>query len=301
MSIKTSTNIRVLPAVLLAVSLLAGCGGNAATTPTTEPPTAVPTDAPPTATPEPLAARVNGEGILLEDFNIELKNMQLALQQSGEALTADEIYARVLDDLIANTLLAQAAAKAGQTFDQVAIQARADNLASQMGGADKLTAWKQAMGYSDTAFLRALARGAGAAWQRDQIMSTVPETAEQVHARQILVQDEATANGIMEQLKAGTDFSSLARQYDPATGGELGWFPRGFLFQPEVEEAAFSTEPGTISGVVHSAVGFHIVFVVEKDPARALGPEARSSLQKASLAAWLDQNIKNSTIERLIP
>jgi peptidyl-prolyl cis-trans isomerase C len=244
---------------------------------------------------------VNGEGILLEDFNTELKVLQLALQKTGENLTAEEIYKKVLDDMISSTLLAQEAEKAGQNFDEGTIQARAADLANQLGGEAKLTEWKQTQGYSDQAFLRALTRNAKAAWQRDQIMAAVPNTAEQVHVQQILVQDEAYANQILEKLKSGQDFSTLAFQNDPTTGGELGWFPRGFLFHPEVEEAAFTTEPGTFSGVIHSAVGYHILLVKEKDPNRDLGPEARGTLQKAAVAAWIAEKQAQSTIEVLIP
>ncbi len=44
------------------------------------------------------------------------------------------------------------------------------------------------------------------------------------------------------QLQAGADFATLAYRYDPLTGGDLGWFPRGVLTQPAVEEAAFSLQ-----------------------------------------------------------
>jgi parvulin-like peptidyl-prolyl isomerase len=284
-------------------SLVAACGGGQPAPPLTDlAPTSAPTDLPPTPTPEPpLAARVNGEGILLEDFNTELKVLQLALQKTGEALTAEDIYKKALDDLIANTLLAQEAEKSGQVFDEAAIQAKADELAAAMGGAEQLAAWKQANGYSDQAFLRALARGVKAAWQRDQIMAAVPAGFEQVHARQILVQDEAYANQILERLKSGQDFTTLASQIDPVKKGELGWFPRGFLFQPEVEEAAFSTEVGAFSNVIRSAIGYHILLVMEKDPNRELGPEGRSTLQKAAVVSWVDAKRSQSAVEILIP
>jgi parvulin-like peptidyl-prolyl isomerase len=298
-----SHHIKTIFLLLIVSSLIAACGGGQPTLPPTDVvPSAFPTDVPPTATPElPLAARVNGEGILLEDFNTELKVFQLALQQTGDVFTAEEIYAKVLDDLIANTLLAQEAEKSGQVFDDAAIQARVDQLAAQMGGAEQLAAWKQANGYSDQAFLRALARGVKAAWQRDQIMAAVPETIEQVHVQQILVQDEAYANQILERLKSGQDFATLAAQLDPVKKGELGWFPRGFLFQPEVEAAAFSTEAGAFSGVIPSAIGYHILLVMEKDPNRVLGPEGRSTLQKAAVAAWVAAKRSQSAVEILIP
>ncbi len=65
---------------------------------------------------------------------------------------------------------------------------------------------------------------------------------------------------------------TLASEADPVTRGDLGWFPRGYLLQPEVEEAAFSLQPGEVSQVIKSAIGFHLVQVIEKDPARPVDP-----------------------------
>ena len=78
---------------------------------------------------------------------------------------------------------------------------------------------------------------------KQQILAEAGTTAEQVHARQILVTSQEEADAVMAQLAAGASFDDLAYEYDELTGGELGWFPRGYLLQPAVEDAAFS--PGT--------------------------------------------------------
>jgi peptidyl-prolyl cis-trans isomerase C len=301
MRINSSPSFRLISTIILGAALLSACGGGTATPTAAIPPTAeAPTAAPATPTSEPLAARVNGEGILLEDFTIETKLLQASQQKLGQSSTPEELKKMSMDDLVSNTLLAQEAEKAGHILDAAALQAKADSLASQIGGAEKLAAWKQTMGYSDAAFLRALARNSQAAWERDQIMAAVPTATEQVHVQQILVQDEAYANQILDNLKNGQDFSTLALQNDPTSGGELGWFPRGFLFHQEVEDAAFSTEVGKFSGVIHSSVGYHILFVLEKDPNRVLGPETRGALQKAALAAWVKEKLSQSKIEILV-
>ena len=76
------------------------------------------------------------------------------------------------------------------------------------------------------------------------------------------------AEAILAQAKAGADFAELARQYseDEGTaelGGDLDFFGRGQMV-PEFEAAAFEMEPGTVSGLVQTAYGFHIIKVVEK-------------------------------------
>ena len=73
---------------------------------------------------------------------------------------------------------------------------------------------------------------------------------------------------ILAQARAGADFAELARQYseDEGTaelGGDLDFFGRGQMV-PEFEAAAFEMEPGTVSDLVQTAIGFHIIKVVEK-------------------------------------
>ncbi|MDZ4159211.1 MAG: peptidylprolyl isomerase, partial [Anaerolineaceae bacterium] len=138
-------------------------------------------------------------------------------------------------------------------------------------------------------------------WQRNQIVGQVPETAEQIHVRQILVLDADLAEKIHTQLEAGADFATIARRYDPATGGDLGWFPKGYLILADIEQAAFSLEPGQYSQVIPSAYGFHIVQVMERDPGRLLASEVRRTLQHKAMVTWLEDQKANSLIEILVP
>ncbi|MCM3712631.1 peptidylprolyl isomerase [Halalkalibacter oceani] len=87
---------------------------------------------------------------------------------------------------------------------------------------------------------------------------------EQVEASHILVEDEATAQEVLDKLEAGEDFAALAEEYSidgsAANGGELGYFGKGRMVAP-FEEAAFSLEVGEISEPVESDYGFHIIKV----------------------------------------
>jgi foldase protein PrsA len=94
---------------------------------------------------------------------------------------------------------------------------------------------------------------------------------EQVRARHILVADEATAKMIEAKLKAGGNFADLAKQYSTdtaskASGGELGYFPKGKMV-PAFQDAAFSLPVGAISPPVKSPFGWHIINVEGKKPA----------------------------------
>lgn len=103
---------------------------------------------------------------------------------------------------------------------------------------------------------------------------------EQVRASHILIR--ASRNGgsdalerartradqMLRELKSGRDFAELARSSseDSASaraGGELGYFGRGEML-PELEEAAFATEKGMLSGVFQTRLGFHILRVTDR-------------------------------------
>jgi peptidyl-prolyl cis-trans isomerase SurA len=76
------------------------------------------------------------------------------------------------------------------------------------------------------------------------------------------------AQALLDSIKAGVDFSELAKKYsdDPGSkmqGGDLGFVKRG-VFYPEFEAAAFSLAEGEYSDVVESPVGFHIIQLIER-------------------------------------
>lgn len=299
--------------VLLAVSLFvlaAGCTPKPTIQPTQAFPSATgtaeqlePTAAPtPTQTPEPLAVRVNGEGIPLAEFDAELRQLQEADQKLGKNTSPEEQRQKVLDSLIDTSLLAQGAAKEGYVLDDAGLQAEIDRLAGELGGEQALKEWMTKNGYTEATFPVALRRQMASAWQRDRIAAQVPQEAEQIHARQILTTDEKIANTALEQVKLpGVNFAAQAGLYDPVTGGDLGWFPRGYLVQPEVEEAAFKLQPGEISPVIKSQVGFHILQVIAREPARTLSVDARRVLQHTALQKWVSEQREASQVEILLP
>jgi len=91
---------------------------------------------------------------------------------------------------------------------------------------------------------------------------------EQIHARHILVKTEEEANNLLLQLKEGvTDFAEMAKEKSigpsAPSGGDLGFFARGQMVK-EFEDAAFSLDPGEISGVVQTQFGYHIIKCEDK-------------------------------------
>ena len=89
----------------------------------------------------------------------------------------------------------------------------------------------------------------------------------EVHARHILVETEAEAKAVVEELKKGADFAEIAKKKskDPGAsdGGDLGFFTKEQMV-PEFSAVAFTLEPGKISDPVKSQFGWHVIKVEEK-------------------------------------
>ena len=273
---------------------LTGCNGTGVTA--TQTPEATATPLPPTPTPIPAAMRVNGEIVLQMLYDGWLASYQIAYPESTE----EDAQQAVLDELTEQMPLAQGAAENGYTVSEGELDARIQQSAESAGGEDKLAAWREANGFDEEQFREAMRLSMAAARQRDLIAEGVPQEAEQVKARQLLVLDEETANLYMGQLQAGAEFATLAALVDPTLSGDLNWFPRGYLTQPAVEEAAFALEPGQISGIVQSDIGYHIIEVLDKG-VRPLTPEARLMLQHQAVADWLEERREQSEVEILLP
>jgi peptidyl-prolyl cis-trans isomerase C len=258
------------------------------------PPTFTPL--PPTVTSLPLALSVNGEGLTSAEVNAELDRYKTAMTALGKPASDDQALQAVRADLVSQFLLAQGAAEAGFVLDAAALQQRLDTLTSQVGGADQLSAWEKNHGYDDASFKKALTRSAESAWMRDKIMSSVPTSAEQLHIRQILLYNEDVAKSYYSQLQAGASFEDLAAKVDPVTRGDIGWFPRGYLTEKAVEDAAFSLAVGAYSPIIPGDVGFHIIKLMDRQPDRKLSPDALATLQTSALNDWLAARRQKSTI-----
>lgn len=248
-----------------------------------------------------MAIKVNDGGVLISDYDEELKRFDAAKQALGKTFSPEESKLRVQDDLIGLELLAQSAVKNGYKVADSEINSQIAKLVEAQGGEAVFNNWLQSNFYTPESYRRSLMRSSAAAWQRDQIIKALPITADQVHARHIYFSREESANNYRQQVENGADFAILATQADPVTHGDLGWFPKGYLLQPEIEEAAFSLQPGQVSGVIRSSIGFHLVQVIERDPVRPLSADAKSVLESVVLGNWVKQARAEAKVELLVP
>jgi len=258
-------------------------------------PTATATAVPATATPtpEPLAAYVNSDAISLVAFEREVARFEAANAALGiDLATLGDYRAEVLDQLIDLSLLAQFSVNQGIELGESELDERFQAAVATNG----LPA-----SYTADEFRRDLRREILAARTIGAITDVLPAEVEHVSARHILVATREEAEALLEELADGADFSTLAviHSRDPSTrpaGGELGWFPRGLLTMPEVEQAAFSLQPGEVSGPIESALGFHILEVLGRED-RPLVGDSLTRYRVAAVERWLIEQRQRADIE----
>ncbi|MCS7260230.1 MAG: peptidylprolyl isomerase [Anaerolineae bacterium] len=128
-----------------------------------------------------------------------------------------------------------------------------------------------------------------------------PKEAEQVHVSHIQAASEEQARLALERLNRGEDFALVAQQVSSNTvtaekGGDLGWFMKGELalrYNPEIENVAFSLEPGRYyTQPITSTMGWQIIKVNE----RGIHPLNENQLyakQAEAYSTWLQEAKKN--------
>ncbi|MHB8993200.1 MAG: peptidylprolyl isomerase, partial [Chloroflexota bacterium] len=136
----------------------------------------------------------------------------------------------------------------------------------------------------------------------DAMGTEVATSAEQLHARHILVETEEKAKEIAEKLKNGASFEEVAKaeSTDTATkenGGDLGWFPRGQMVA-DFEQAVFGLPVKQISDPVNTSFGWHIIEVLEKEENRPLDEQALAQRKSQALPEWLSQAGTGAEIKR---
>lgn len=126
----------------------------------------------------------------------------------------------------------------------------------------------------------------------ESLGAEVPATEEQVHARHILVADQATAQQLYDMLQVGIDWDMLAAQYgtdaSSTRGGDLGWFGHYSGFDTTFVAKAYETQVGTVSQPFQTQFGWHLVQVLERAE-RPLTASQVSQARDSKLQTWLSE------------
>ncbi len=145
----------------------------------------------------------------------------------------------------------------------------------------------------------------------DALTKDLKPVEDEVWARHILVADEATAASIVDQLKKGADFCTLAAAQSTDTStkdtcGDLGWFGKGKMVAA-FETAAWSMKIGEISQPVKSDFGYHVIQVLghEMRPLDAAGfSDYKTTTFNSAITAEEDKLVVTryaTTVETVVP
>ena len=106
---------------------------------------------------------------------------------------------------------------------------------------------------------------------------------------------QAEMSAILERLKAGESFDKMAAQFSHGPtakqGGDIGFVGKGIM-TPELEQAAFSLEPGQVSDIIESPTGLAIITVSDKRGNGAImGESLRDEIKNRIMETKMDKKI----------
>jgi peptidyl-prolyl cis-trans isomerase SurA len=204
----------------------------------------------------------------------DMLDKQLLLSRGKElGINADAEVIRRLDDIRKqnhlDTLddLEKAARQQGVSYEDFKAGIR-DNIITQMVVRDEVGRRLQMTQVQEQAYYQAHKQDF---MQPEQIKLSeilIPTAPDATDAG--IAQAQAKADGLEAQLKAGSDFSELAKANSggptAAQGGELGMYKRGALGQV-LEDQTFNLQPGQWTAPIRTKQGFVILKVTEHQPA----------------------------------
>lgn len=125
-------------------------------------------------------------------------------------------------------------------------------------------------------------------------------------ASHILVETEAEAHAVVEELNAGADFAETAKAKSTGPsgprGGALGWFSKGMMV-PEFEEVVVGMEPGAISEPVQTQFGWHVIRLNDRrtksaPPMEEVREELAGEIRKSAADAYVEGLVAGANVER---
>jgi len=276
-------------------------------------------------------AHVNSENVTKADFDRLLKNIELNNGGPVPAERRDEIYRRVLEELVNYTLLKQEAKARNFTVTDAEVETQLQTIRKSAGTEEafnkaladrKLTIEKlkadARVEMSIAKMMNAQVTGTEAtdADVRD-FYDKNPDRfkrAETVRASHILLridpaaddgtkkQTKAKIDGLLTRAKGGEDFAALAKQNSQDSsaeqGGDLGYFPKEKMV-PAFADVAFALKTGEISDVVTTQFGVHIIKVTDRKPGGTVPLEEVSPQVKQYLTEQKKQQQAQAFIEQV--
>jgi peptidyl-prolyl cis-trans isomerase C len=232
--------LAAIAALLLVLPIAAGCSKDTTSSSETQASSAA----------DPVVARINGVDIRQSDLALAEEDLGADMQSVSPEARREHLISYLADIIMVNQ-----AAEKKKLADNPEFKRRLAFLRNKL-----------LMGYE-------LQEEAKAAINDEALQQTYNDAVksiggqEEVRARHILVDSEDEAKTLLDQIKGGADFATIAKEKskDPgaAEGGDLGYFTKDQMV-PEFAEVAFKMYPGQLSNPVKTQFGWHIIKVEDK-------------------------------------
>lgn len=281
------------------------------------------------------AVKVNGESILIKDFDARVADAQKTYEKLGMKFDTEEgkaaipqIKSQLLDRMIEGKLLAQEVKNQKLDPEDAKVKEQEDIIKKNIGDDEKFQDTLKQQGMTEAELKNFLTVYEKVTGEIKEISDTDAKAfldenkatygqAESVKARHILVATEDEAKAIIVQLKAApvenvaTLFAQLAKDKSTDTGtkesgGDLETFPKGQMV-PEFDTAVFAQKVGTFSAdPVKTEFGYHVIFVEAHTPAVVpdfetlkdrVKEDALNTAKDTKFQTYFDDLLKNAKTE----
>lgn len=212
--------------------------------------------------------------------------------------TDAELQKIILNRLVYDAVLRQTANEFNVQVTQKELDDQLTAVVKQLGdGANMDAMLKQLYGLTKTQFAEKVLRPILVFNKLDTAVTNDPKSA---------AEQKKHAEEVLALVKEGKqDFAALAKQYSQdstnVNGGDLGFFGKGTM-EPEFETAAFALQPGQVSGIVQTKLGYHIIKIEERIADKGKGEQihARQILFRTRTADdLLQERLANARIHIL--
>lgn len=229
------------------------------------------------------AVKVNGDSILVKDYDVRVADAQKIYEKQGMKFDTDQgkqalpqIKSQLLDRMIEGKIIDQEVKNQKLNPEDAKVKEQEEVIKKNIGDDVKFQDTLKQQGMTEpelknfltvyekvTSDIKVSESEAKAFY--DKNIDKYGQL-ESVTARHILLKTEDEAKAVIAQLTAGADFAQLAKDksIEPGakeSGGDLGTFTKGKMVA-EFETAAFAQKVGTFSTTpVKTEFGYHVIKV----------------------------------------
>jgi len=282
----------------------------------------------------PIVARVNGQPVYWEAFELQAKLLGAKLfhqHSSSSANIYSALAAPAIEPLVSQALYGQFADKHNLEIQPAEIAQRtAATRANRDAGTQLVLSQLTVEQVNEQArlalvqekvdkYIGDMATSAPPTQREISafVGSTTPTThsLEIVRARHIVIRAtpdmsqfnlndaKAKANEVLEKLRSGLDFITAARQssqdrFTAYRGGDLGYFEPDTMYEA-FQQALTKLKPGEISEVVRTPVGYHIIQLTERHHDDLL-LQMDKHRRLLAIDQWKSEARKNATVENFL-